>query len=356
MAIHRSKRVYYSIHVTEVRAEVFQRLKEKRKVTKASVTRRINDIEKLLCVIDNFDEVIAAEKVLDEAMERFYRAHEDYHQILQTVEERQMSIIYLRDQVKRYQDFKVRITRYLEISRRVLTPTARSGEHLTDTVSQVDPRVGEELQVVGSQEEDHIQPHDSVSQVESRSNGKQRPRASQSRSGSSTASVSRASQRSVRSISVADERIRLAAEKAAMIVEASLLSEQDSLAQERLRLEPQERLLKLKTEIAKTEAKEKIYEDFEVIDGEYSSRIRPSSGQLGVKVEPSFRISTPHFSRDLVLVSHVIKFLLWIHALEKECLKGQKQSLDALVYRLNVLIFAYFNCPRVRSLRLTVVL
>ena len=52
--------------------------------------------------------------------------------------------------------------------------------------------------------------------------------------------------------------MRLAAEEAAMIVEASLLSEQDSLAQERLRLEQQERLLKLKTEIAKTEAKEKI--------------------------------------------------------------------------------------------------
>ena len=133
MAIHRSRRVYYSMDVTEVRAEVFQRLKKKRKVTKASVTRRINDIEKLLCVIDNFDEVIAAEKVLDEAMERFYRAHEDYHQVLQTVEERQMSIIYLRDQVKLYQDFKDRISRYLEISRRVLTPTARSGEHLTDT-------------------------------------------------------------------------------------------------------------------------------------------------------------------------------------------------------------------------------
>ena len=83
-----------------------------------------------------------------------------------------------------------------------------------------------------------------------------------------------------------------------MIVEASLLSEQDSLAQERLRLEQQERLLKLKTEIAKTEAKEKIYEDFKVIDDEYSSRIRPLSGQSGVKVEPSFRINTPHVSRD----------------------------------------------------------
>ena len=43
---------------------------------------------------------------------------------------------------------------------------------------------------------------------------------------------------------MAGERIRLAAEKAAMIVEASLLGEQDSLSQERLRLEQQERLLK----------------------------------------------------------------------------------------------------------------
>ena len=90
------------------------------------------------CVIDNFVEVI------DEAMERFYQAHEDYHQILETVEERHMSIIYLRDQVKLYQDFKARISKYLEILRRVLTPTTRGGEHFTDTVSPVDPRVGEE--------------------------------------------------------------------------------------------------------------------------------------------------------------------------------------------------------------------
>ena len=133
--------------------------------------------------------LLLPKKVLDEAIERVYRAHEDYHQILQTVEERQMSIIYLRDQVKLYQDFKERISRFLAISRRALTPTARGGEYFTDSVSHVDPRVLEELQVVGSQEEDHIQPHDSVSQVELRSNGKQQPHASQSRSGSGTASV-----------------------------------------------------------------------------------------------------------------------------------------------------------------------
>ncbi|XP_068704548.1 uncharacterized protein [Montipora foliosa] len=199
----------------------------------------------------------------------------------------------LNDQVKLYQDFKERINRYLEISRQVLTPTERGGHHFTDTVSCLDPRVGKELQVVGSQVEDHIQPHDSVSQIALRPTGKPQPHVLQSRSGSGTASVSRASQRSA-----AGERIMLAVEKAAMIVEASLLSEQDSLAQERLRLEQQERLLKLKTEIAKTEAKEKIYEDFEVTDDEYSSQIRPSSGQSGVKIEPSFLISTPGVSSD----------------------------------------------------------
>ena len=47
--------------------------------------------------------------------------------------------------------------------------------------------------------------------------------------------------------------------------------------------------------------------------------------------------------RDLVLVSFVLKFLLSIHALEKGCLNCQKQSLYALMYQLNFLIFGYFN-------------
>ena len=41
-----------------------------------------------------------------------------------------------------------------------------------------------------------------------------------------------------------------------MVAEVSLLQESGSIAQERLRLEYQERPLKLRTEIAKTEAKE----------------------------------------------------------------------------------------------------
>ena len=59
------------------------------------------------------------------------------------------------------------------------------------------------------------------------------------------------------------------------------------------------------------------------------------SGQSGVKVEPSFRITTPHGSRDeRPSLSHVMKLLLSIHALEKGCLNQQKQSLYALMYQL----------------------
>ena len=94
-------------------------------------------------------------------METFYRTQEDYHQVLQTVEERQMSTTCLRDQVKLCQDFKERINPYLEISGRILTPSAHGGEHFTNTVSHVDPSVGEALQSVGSRVEDHIQPRDS---------------------------------------------------------------------------------------------------------------------------------------------------------------------------------------------------
>ena len=64
------------------------------------------------------------------------------------------------------------------------------------------------------------------------------------------------------------ERVKLAAEKAAMVAEVSLLQESGSLAQERLRLEHQEKLLKLRTEIAKTEAKEKVYEEFNAVEEE----------------------------------------------------------------------------------------
>jgi len=70
------------------------------------------------------------------------------------------------------------------------------------------------------------------------------------------------------------ERVSIAAEKAAMVAEVSLLRESGSLAQERLRLEHQEKLLKLRTEIAKAEAKERVYEEFNAVEEEVPDHLR----------------------------------------------------------------------------------
>ena len=59
---------------------------------KASVTRKINEITKLMCAVENVDKLIAAEKVLDGAKERFRHAHENYHQVSTTLEDQQSSV------------------------------------------------------------------------------------------------------------------------------------------------------------------------------------------------------------------------------------------------------------------------
>ena len=60
-----------------------------------------------------------------------------------------------------------------------------------------------------------------------------------------------------------------------MKAEVALLREQDYLVLQKLRLEQQERFLKLKTEIARAEVKEKVQNDLNVIEeDEYKSRMK----------------------------------------------------------------------------------
>ena len=77
-----------------------------RKVAKASVTRKMNEIASLMCAFENVNVVIAAESELDEAMENFYRAHDDYHPSLTRVEAQEESVSYYTEQVKKYLDLR----------------------------------------------------------------------------------------------------------------------------------------------------------------------------------------------------------------------------------------------------------
>ena len=214
-----------------------RRLKTSRKVAKASVTRKMNEITSLMCAVENVNVVIAIESELDEAMENFYRAHDDYHRLLMNVEAQEESVSYLTEQVKKYLDFKERIDLFRQRCERISPPAI-----------------------------DSLQPSDSISQIGSKvREGRGHPSQTSSVIGRSIVS---SCSRSSKASSVLSERVKLAAEKAAMVAEVSLLQESGSLAQQRLRLEHQEKLLKLRTEIAKTEAKEKVYEEFNAVEEE----------------------------------------------------------------------------------------
>ena len=61
-------------------------LKETKKFAKVSVTRKINEISRVMCAIQNVSEVIAMESDLDEAIEHFQCAHDEYHKKMKTLE------------------------------------------------------------------------------------------------------------------------------------------------------------------------------------------------------------------------------------------------------------------------------
>ena len=184
----------------------------------------------------------------------FTRAHGDYHRTLTTLEAQEESVSYLTEQVKKYLDFKEKVHLFRQRCE-ILSRPAFDSVQLSDSISQIGSKVrGERV---------HLSRTTSVF------------------GHSRVLNCSRSS----RASSVSSERVKLAAEKAAMIAEVSLLQESGSLAQERLRLEHQEKLLELRTEIAKTEAKERVYEEFNVVEEEVSDNSRKFAAPLP-QVEP----------------------------------------------------------------------
>ena len=134
-------------------------------------------------------------------MKRFRRAHENYHQMLTTLEDQQSSVQYLRDEVRIYLDFKEQTERYIEIANVVSPPVLNPVDRAPslDSSSQVGSIV---YQRTSSVLVDHVQPSDSVSQVESRLSQEQ------SRTWRIEYRVSKSSQRSSLSVSVIGKRDR----------------------------------------------------------------------------------------------------------------------------------------------------
>ena len=113
-----------------------RRLKTSRKVAKASVTRKMIKITSLMCAVENANLVIVIESELDEAMENFYRAHDDYHRSLTKVKAQEESVSYFTEQVKKCLDFKERIDQFHQQYVRI-SPPAFYRVQPSDSISQI---------------------------------------------------------------------------------------------------------------------------------------------------------------------------------------------------------------------------
>lgn len=111
-----------------------RQLKKDRSVSKGVVTRKRNDINELLAdAKPDADKLNAATQLLDTAMEKFVTAHEIYHESLHEAEDIEESNEYLKAEVTRVNDLKLRITNVIETESPDLPPVITA----EDSVSNV---------------------------------------------------------------------------------------------------------------------------------------------------------------------------------------------------------------------------
>ena len=97
-----------------------------------------------MCAVENVNvvHVIAIESELEEAMEYFYHAHNDYHRSLTKVEAQDESVSFFTKQVKKYLDFKERIDLFRQRCVRTLLPAFHRVQP-SDLISQIGSEVCE---------------------------------------------------------------------------------------------------------------------------------------------------------------------------------------------------------------------
>ena len=93
-----------------------------------------------MCAVENVNVVIAIESELDEAMENLYRAHDDYHRTLTTMEAQEESVSYLTEKVKKYLDFKEKVHLFRQRCER-LSRSAFDSVQPSDSISQIGSKV-----------------------------------------------------------------------------------------------------------------------------------------------------------------------------------------------------------------------
>ena len=241
--LSRSRKVNVTLHEEAVRAERILQLKKTRSGFKSALTKKRNELSDLLHREKNVDAVKMKIMELDQAFVNFKGAHDVYTKSL--VEEN--SIMESRE--------------YFE------------SEHcaIKELKERAGSRISELLFTLTPPAQIDILPEDSVSQIGSGI----RSRASSVRSKSSRSSSSTSSTRL--------KYVEDAAKRKALEAKLKVFEEQQALAEKKIQLQQQEELLRIKSDLAQTAAREQVYAEADDLEQRSEVEVKPEGTLLQVK-------------------------------------------------------------------------
>ena len=212
-----------------INAERRQNLKQARGCAKRSLTIVMNKVGESLLVGNSVEEVNSLKGSLDEAFENFRQSCDLYCEALEIEDDIDESKAYFHEAEVKYLCIKERIALQLESFIHPVQQT-HSEENLEEN------------------REWRLSPSDSVSQTKSKK---------------SLFSRCSRSSKGTRSSSLFDERkLKNATWKASLLAEASMLQQKQLLANQELQVNQIKEELRLRTELAKIEAMEKVCDEF----------------------------------------------------------------------------------------------
>ena len=239
----RSRKVNVTLDEEAVRAERILQLKKTRSGFKSVLTKKCNELSELLHREKNVDTVKMKIMELDQAFVNFKGAHDVYTKSL--VEEN--SIMESRE--------------YFEsVHCAVEELKERAGSRISELLFTLMPPAQVD-----------ILPEDSISQIGSDI----RSRASSARSKSSRSSSSTSSTRL--------KHVEEAAKRKALEAKLTTFEEQQPLAEKKFQLQQQEELLRIKSDLAQTTAREQVCAEADDLERRSEVEVKPEGTLLQVK-------------------------------------------------------------------------
>ena len=208
-----------------VRTEKLLQLKNTRAGFKAFLTKKRNELLHLLETEEDIQEIQLKMAELNQAFENFKGAHDVYTRSLQDDKSIKESREYFNVECSAVKELEERVTDWISKLESSLSPHA----------------------------DGDVLPKDSVSQLGSKARSSVSSKRSKSSSGSAASSTRR-------------KYVKEAAKRKALEAKSKVFQEQQALVQKRFQLHQQEKMLKIKSDLAQTFAREQVYAEEDALE------------------------------------------------------------------------------------------